>query len=209
MVTGQQLLSFLPPAMLVAASPGAGNFLALNNGLRSGPRRAIIALAGRLSAFAALIVLVMVGAGALLAASAVAFSVLKWLGVAYLVWLGVRLWRSDTAPVTGDNAAHDASALRLAAREFTVALTNPKAILLFTAFLPQFVARGRPMPSQFLTLGAVYILLEFLAASGYAIAGSRITMLRLSRQGVRRVNRISAGIMLLAAGWLATMKRTA
>jgi len=94
-MTQHQWWLFLPAAILVAASPGAGNFLALTNGLRGGLGLAVTALIGRFAAFALMIVMVMLGVGALLATSAVAFSVLKWAGVAYLVWLGLRLWRSD------------------------------------------------------------------------------------------------------------------
>jgi threonine/homoserine/homoserine lactone efflux protein len=205
-VTAHQWLLFLPAATLVAASPGAGNFLALNNGLRRGLRPAVTALFGRFIAFAIMILMVILGAGALLATSATAFAVLKWLGVAYLLWLSFQLWRSDTLPVEADSDPSPTSVRQLATREFTVALTNPKAMLLFTAFLPQFVVPGRSMPSQLVALGGTYIAIEFVAATGYALTGSRIQALRLSRRGARRVNRASASIMALAAGWLATMK---
>jgi threonine/homoserine/homoserine lactone efflux protein len=207
-MTQHQWLLFLPAAVLVAASPGAGNFLALTNGVRGGLALAVMALVGRFAAFAIMILMVMLGVGAVLATSAVAFAVLKWAGVAYLVWLGLRLWRSDALPV---EPAHRSSVSwrQLTTREFTVALTNPKAMLLFTAFLPQFLAAGRPMAGQFVLLGGAYILIEFAAASGYALAGSRITALRLGRRGVRRINCITSGILFAAAGWLAMMKRTA
>ncbi len=208
-MTHHQWLVFLPAAILVAASPGAGNFLALSNGLRGGLRPAILALSGRCAAFVILIVLVMAGVGALLSASAIAFTILKWAGVAYLIWLGVRAWRSEALPVTEAPETATFSWQLLMVREFTVAITNPKAILLFTAFLPQFVVPAQPMVPQFMTLGVAYVLIEVLAASGYALVGSRIQRLRLTRGGVRRVNRLSALFMFFAAGWLATMKRAA
>jgi homoserine/homoserine lactone efflux protein len=208
-MNAHQWLLFLPAAILVAASPGAGNFLALTNGVRGGLRTAIVALAGRFAAFSLMIVMVMIGVGALLRTSETTFSVLKWLGVAYLVWLGLRLWRSDALAMPDEGERATASLRQLMLREFTVALTNPKAMLLFTAFLPQFVAPGRSMAAQFIPLGAAYMLIEFLAATGYALAGSRIKALRLTQSGARRVNRLTGTIMLLAAGWLATMKRAA
>ncbi|MBW4024371.1 MAG: LysE family transporter [Proteobacteria bacterium] len=208
-MTGHQWLLFLPAAAVVAASPGAGNFLALNNGLRSGLTPALLAITGRCAAFAIMIVLVMAGIGALLAASAIAFTVLKWAGVAYLIWLGIRMWRSDDLAGPDTVGTQAASWRRLTVREFTVAATNPKAVLLFAAFLPQFVAADRPMPAQFLDLGGAYILIEFLTASGYAFAGSRIKAWRVTRRVARRINRITGGLMLTAAGWLAAMKRAA
>ena len=168
-MTEHQWLLFFPAAALVAASPGAGNFLALTHGLRSGLGPAVIALIGRFAAFSIMILLVMIGVGALLAASAVAFTVLKWAGVAYLLWLGLRLWRSEALPVEADADLTQRSWHHLVVREFTVAATNPKAVLLFTAFLPQFVAPGRPMAGQFIMLGGAYMLIECVAASGYAL----------------------------------------
>jgi threonine/homoserine/homoserine lactone efflux protein len=80
-------------------------------------------------------------------------------------------------------------------------------VLLFTAFLPQFVDPARPLAAQFVPLGAAYMVVEFVDASGYAFAGSRIKALRLGRRGARHVNRVTGGMMLVAAGWLATAKR--
>jgi threonine/homoserine/homoserine lactone efflux protein len=198
-------LVFLPAAVLVAASPGANNFLALANGMRSGLLPAVAALAGRLAAFGLMILLVVVGLGAVLAASETAFAVIKWAGVAYLAWLGLRLWRSDDLP---DEASAGATpSAELAAREFWVALANPKAVLLFTAFVPQFVDPARPLAAQFVPLSAAYIAVEFVAATGYAFAGSRIKALRLGRRGKRRVNRVTGGMMLAAAAWLATARQ--
>ena len=198
-------LVFLPAAVLVAASPGANNFLALANGMRSGLLPAVAALSGRLAAFGLMILLVVVGLGAVLAASETAFAVIKWAGVAYLAWLGLRLWRSDDLP---DEASAGATpSAKLAAREFWVALTNPKAVLLFTAFVPQFVDPARPLAAQFVPLSATYIAVELVAATGYAFAGSRIKALRLGRSGRRRVNRVTGGMMIGAAAWLATARR--
>src|SRR3954452_12874585 len=157
---------FLPPAALVAASPGANNLLAMTNGMRSGLAPGVAVLAGRLAAFSLMILLVAAGLGALLAASEAAFTAIKWAGVAYLIWLCVRLWRSGDLPAAAD--AGSAPSRGLATREFWVGLTNPKAMLLFTAFLPQFADPARALTGQLITLGAIYLAVEFAAASGYA-----------------------------------------
>ena len=202
----QQWLVFLPAAVLVAASPGANNFLALANGMRSGLKPAVAALAGRLAAFAIMILLVLVGLGALLAASELAFSLIKWVGVAYLAWLGIRFWRSEAQPLQWQQPEATATIAGLALQEFWVGVTNPKAVLLFTAFLPQFVDPKQPWAAQFLLVGSAYVLVEAVAASGYALAGSRIRALRLGARGARRVNRVAGAMMLAAAGWLATAR---
>ncbi len=204
---GIEWLAFLPAALLVAASPGANNLLALANGMRSGLAAASAALVGRLAAFATMIALVILGLGAVLAASEIAFAAIKWVGVAYLVWLGVGLWRSDDLPLASAPGTAPAPVTRLAVREFWVGLTNPKAVLLFTAFLPQFIDPAGPWAAQFLPLGLAYLAVEAAAASGYALAGSRIRALRLGAVGARRVKRCAGGMMLAAAAWLATAKR--
>jgi threonine/homoserine/homoserine lactone efflux protein len=203
-----QWLLFLPAAILVAVSPGANNFLALVHGMRCGLGPAVLALVGRCIAFAILILLVGGGLGAVLAASEAAFVAIKWVGVGYLVWLGLRLWCSATPPVEEDHPVEAVPGRALATREFWVALTNPKAILLFTAFLPQFVEPTASFAAQLLALGAAYIAIEVGAASLYAFTGSRIKALRLGNTGQRRVNRVSGGLMLAAAASLATARRS-
>ena len=199
---------FLPAAVLVALSPGAGNFLALSHGSKMGFAPAVAGLLGRFTAFALMIALVIVGLGAVLEASELAFRVIKWVGVAYLCYLGLRMLNSDKLPTSSEKtAAATVSWWRLALREFGVAITNPKAILLFTAFLPQFVEATKPLPLQFTLLGAGYISIEFVAASGYAFVGSRIKSLQLGRKGQQRVNRLTGGLMLGAAAWLAIKRQ--
>ena len=123
------------------------------------------ALAGRLAAFALTIGAVTLGLDALLRTSEAAFQILKWAGVAYLAYLGVQMWR---APVTAPPTATSAPARR----EMLTALGNPKAYLLFTAFLPQFVVAGAPMAPQLLTLGALYVAIGGCAAALWAGAGA-------------------------------------
>lgn len=209
-MTVHQWMVFLPAALLVAASPGAGNVLALNHGLRHGHRRAVLALSGRFAAFALMMTAVVLGLGVMLATSAIAFTVLKWAGVLYLLYLAIRLWRTEE-PQAVETVQSDlqTSVKQLAGREFVVALTNPKAMLLFTAFLPQFVRPGGSMPVELVQLGAAYMLVECLTASGYAFAGGRMRMMRRRRQGGRWLNRVSAAGMAAAAGWLLAMRQHA
>ncbi|MFC6887145.1 LysE family translocator [Actinomadura yumaensis] len=207
--------AFVPAAVLVAAAPGANQLLALRNGFRYGPGAAIGASAGRFAAFALMVVAVAAGLGALLAASAVVFAVLKWCGVAYLGWLGLRTIRTaGRGPEDGGAAADGASAWRLARQEFVVAAANPKALILFTVFLPQFVAApgdgaaggaaaGGGVAGALLALGAAYIAVEFGCACCYAAAGGRLGALALGRRVRRWVDVAAGSVMLGLAGWLA------
>ncbi|MFC3994311.1 LysE family translocator [Nocardiopsis sediminis] len=216
-MSGVEWLSFVAAAAVVAVSPGANQLLALHNALRHGAAHAVVALAGRFTAFLVLLAATVAGLGALLLASEAAFTAVKWCGVAYLLYLGARLlWRSR-APATDGPGGPDGSASPpgpapsrwdLTRGEFLVALSNPKAMLLFAAFLPQFTDRAAgAVPGQLAVLGAAYIGVEALAALGYAGVGGRLSRSGLSA-GARRLADRAAGTAFLAlAASLATARR--
>jgi len=208
MVSLAQLAVFVPAAALVALSPGANNLLAMQHGMRFGATEAVIALAGRLAAFVVMLALAAAGLAAVLTRSQAVFEVVKWLGVAYLVYLGVRSFtgRAVTDPEPERSAAVAGRVVR-ARREFLTVAANPKALLLFTAFLPQFVDRTEPVAGQLLVLGLVYIALELLAASGWALAGARLKLAGLGARARHRVDQVVGGVFLGLAGLLATTKR--
>ena len=202
-----QFLAFVPAAILVAASPGANNFLSLTHGAKAGFGPTAISLAGRLLAYLVLIAAVAAGLGAILERSAMAFAAIKWAGVAYLVYLGIRIWRQRTLELgEGESGG---TAWQLARKEFVVLLANPKAILLVTAFLPQFVQPGGGATRQLLLLGAIYSAIEFVAACFYALAGASMRRLEPTPGRVRLINRTSGGMMIGAAGLLAFARRGA
>ncbi|MFD7668342.1 LysE family translocator [Streptomyces sp. NPDC059788] len=239
MVTDVEWAAFFPAALLLAATPGANQLLALRNGLRHGPRAAVGASLGRFGAFALMVAAVAAGLGALLTASEVAFNVVKWGGVVYLAWLGLRTvvtaGRSADGAQTGRGGAGggareprcavpageahpDApapepqpgvSVCRLAWQEFVVAAANPKALVLFTVFLPQFLARDAShVVVPLFALGAAYIAVEFGCACGYAALGGRLKALGITRRVRRRLDATTGVAMLGLAGWLATERRT-
>ncbi|WP_410650143.1 LysE family translocator [Amycolatopsis sp. cmx-4-54] len=200
---------FFGAAILVAFTPGANNLLGMHHGMTQGAWKGLAGLLGRLAAFTVLIAAVAAGLGQLLAASELALTVIKWAGVAYLVWIGGRLLWSTfragrTTLVQAPQSAESVPALRIARKEFVVAITNPKAILIFTAFVPQFIdAAHGSFPSQIAILGAVYLLAEFVAGSTYVGAGALVKSFRLSRRATRNVDRGTGVVLLGMAGALA------
>ncbi|KJK14423.1 LysE family translocator [Pseudomonas sp. B21-032] len=200
------LALFIPACFALNMAPGPNNLLSLNNASRYGLRIACVAGIGRLLAFAGMIVLAAMGLAVVLHTSEYLFLLVKVLGAAYLFYIAWQLWR---APV-GEALAADGQrrgTLRLARQEFWVAAGNPKAILIFTAFLPQFVSVASPVPvaEQFAWLGGLFLLLEWLAIAIYAWLGAYLQRW-FSQPGPRRLfNRVSAtllgcaGIGLLAA----------
>ncbi len=131
-------LLFLPACFALNMAFGPNNVLSLSNGARMGVLHAILASSGRLVAFTIMIAIAGLGLGALLLASEALFTVVKFAGAAYLVWLGIKLLRSKPAEQDG-RAERKGSLLQDCRQEFYVAAGNPKAILIFTAFFPQFV----------------------------------------------------------------------
>ncbi|GAA1946609.1 LysE family translocator [Amycolatopsis minnesotensis] len=201
------ILLFFGAALLLAVTPGANNLLGLHHGMRYGIGRGLAGLAGRLAAFVLMIVAVTAGLGQLLAASELALTIIKWAGVAYLVWLAARmLWtaRRDGTPEPADEQQPRRSGWQVARKEFLVAITNPKAVLIFTAFVPQFIdpAHG-PVPWQVALLGAVYLLAESVAGIGYIAVGAGVKAARLSRRARRNLDRGTGVVLLGMAGALA------
>lgn len=195
-------LVFVPATFLINLSPGPNNLLAMNNGVRFGFATALAGGLGRLPAFATLIALTVLGLGALLATSATAFAVLKWAGAAYLVYLGVKLWRAPVAELAAGDAAEAAGRRMigaLARREFLIAASNPKAILVFAAFFPQFLDPAQPAWPQLLAMGAAFLALEVVALALYAASGGGLGRFMTSVRGRRIANRVS-GTALIGAG---------
>jgi homoserine/homoserine lactone efflux protein len=205
-------LLFFPLAVMIALTPGPNNFCALNNGLRQGVLAALGGALGRVLAFAIFLTVSALGLGAMLLASEAAFTLLKWLGAAYLFWLGWRAWHSrelgelpTDSPATGPRAAR--SLRQLATQEFLLGISNPKAMLLFAAIFPQFINPAMPAPRQFLVLGSTYLLAELVSAAVYGSGGRQIRRWVRSPIGVVRLNRATGGLFVGAAGLLLASHR--
>jgi threonine/homoserine/homoserine lactone efflux protein len=192
-------LFFLPACFAINMAPGPNNLLSINVAARHGFTIAFVAGMGRLVAFALMLVLAATGLAVVLHASEVFFLAIKLAGAAYLIWLAIQLWRSDAAPLDAQREHEDASLLRIARQECLVAAGNPKAILVFTAFLPQFVDIAKPMLPQFAVLGASFLVLEWLAIALYSGAGMYLGKW-LTRAGVRRWFNRCCGIFLGVIG---------
>ena len=198
------LAVFFGASVLVALTPGANNLLGMHHGVHHGPLRAATALLGRLAAFSLMVGAVVAGLGPVLAASGTALTVIKWAGVAYLVYLAVRILMTGESAETPVRNGTPGTPLR---KEFLVAITNPKALLIFTAFVPQFVDPDRgPIPLQLAALGAVYLAAEALAGTAYVALGAGIRKAGLTRRAKARLDKGTAAVLLGMAGVLATSR---
>ncbi|AVF55492.1 LysE family translocator [Pseudomonas fulva] len=202
------LMLFIPACFALNMAPGPNNLLSLHNASRYGLRAACLAGVGRLFAFSGMIGLAAMGLAVVLHTSETLFLAIKVVGAVYLFYLAWQLWRAPVAAaVDAGYSAH--SGWRLARQEFMVAAGNPKAILIFTAFLPQFVSVASPVPvgQQFLLLGVLFLLLEWAAIALYAAVGAYLQRW-FSRPRPRRLfNRTSAALLASAGAGLLVVRR--
>lgn len=207
------LLLFSAVALVAIVTPGPTMLLALANGSRYGVRRALPGMAGAVASDFVLVGAVALGLGALLAASEFWFSVVKWVGAAYLAWLGLRLLRSrgglDLAAAAGAAGADAGTTGRgIFAKSFLVAVTNPKGYLFCSALMPQFVDPAAAQGPQYLAIAVVFAGLDFMAMLAYALIGARAVRL-LRRDAVLWLDRCCGGALLALAGSLAFYRRGA
>ena len=200
------ILLYVTTCFAVTVTPGPTMLLALTNGASRQWRVAGMGMLGAALSDLLLIAAVFVGLGAVLAASEVVFSVVKWLGVLYLIWLAVQLWRRRPVGLTTSPSCSGPSARRAFVRSLMVALSNPKGLLFFSAFLPQFVNTARPQAPQYMLLALLTAALDIVVMACYAFGGAQAARL-LTARGMRRLNRAAAAVLLSLAAFLALYRR--
>ncbi|MBX5103067.1 LysE family translocator [Rhizobium lentis] len=203
------LIAFAAVSFVGIATPGPTVLLALTNGSRHGLRRAVAGMIGAVLSDFVLIGAVAIGLGALLAASEFWFSMLKWVGAAYLAFLGIMLLRSKgtiDAALKSDEARAMQSTLSIGLKSFMVAATNPKGYLFFSAFLPQFIDPTQPQPGQYALLALIFAAIDFVIMFGYAFFGSQAVRF-LKTSGALWLERACGGALLALAGSLAFYRR--
>ena len=178
-------------AIGLSLTPGPNGLLALTHGALYGSKRTIATIFGGLTGFALVIAASLFGIGAILAANAGLLTWLKWLGGAYLVFLGVQIWRSD--PI-GETPAKPSSGgpRNLYGQGLLSAVSNPKGILFFVAFLPQFVDPARSLWLQFLIMAGTFLFVEFCYEYGVAFFATKVQPF-LKRAG-KNFNRFFGGV---------------
>ena len=191
-------LAFTAASAVLLLIPGPTILLVISYALGQGMRSALpVAIGVALGDFTAM-TLSMLGLGALLSASAMLFTVLKWLGAAYLIWLGISLWRAGgrlkTAP-----SKEVARWAPMMGRAWIVTALNPKSITFFVAFLPQFIDPGADWWTQMVIFETTFVCLAFANAIGYALMSSRARGVLHSERALSMFNRVG-GTLLIGAG---------
>ncbi|SFA80735.1 Threonine/homoserine/homoserine lactone efflux protein [Poseidonocella pacifica] len=206
------LLTFAVVVFAAVITPGPTVLLALSNGSRFGFAHACFGMAGAVLSDLVLICAAAFGLGALLMTSSILFGIVKWIGVLYLAWLGLRMLRNSSGPcgalAPSPTAANGVVKSRRAVfgKSFFVAVTNPKGYLFCAALLPQFVDTSAPIAGQYLALAAVFIGIDLLVMAVYAALGAR-AIRALRHGGALWVDRICGTVLLGLAGILAVHRR--
>jgi homoserine/homoserine lactone efflux protein len=204
-------LAFFAASWLISLSPGSGAISCMAAGLRYGYRRALWNIVGLQLGILLVLAIVAVGLGAIIAASTTLFVAIKWLGAAYLVWLGIQQWRAPASPVTdgGDAAVDGGTPGKLVLTGFLVNATNPKGIVFMLAVLPQFIDPAKPQLVQYAICGATLFFTDLVVMSGYTGFAARVLRLLREPHHVRWMNRTFGGLFIAAGAVLATFRRTA
>lgn len=195
--------AFVAAATALILAPGPNVALVVANSLAHGARYGLVTIAGASVATAILLTVVVFGATAMLAILADWFSVLRWIGVAYLVWLGMQAWRAPPTDLAAQAEARSASGIFW--RGFFVSLSNPKTLLFFGAFLPQFVTPGPDARAQLALLATTFLVLAMALDSLWAIFAARFA--GALRMNGRLRNRLTGSALMTAGLGLALARR--
>lgn len=203
------LLAFTGVAVLLIAVPGPSVLFVIGRSISLGRRGGLLSVTGNAAGEAVHVVAVALGLGVLVAESALLFTVVKLLGAAYLVYLGVQTIRHRKAAVAQDAPAPARGTGRLFRQGLLVGLSNPKSIVFLAAVLPQFVDRqAGAVPLQLAVLGAVFVVLAVLSDSGWALlAGTARRWFSGSPKRLQRLDATGGAMMIGLGGVLATSSR--
>jgi homoserine/homoserine lactone efflux protein len=206
----QVWLAFFGAAVAISVTPGAGAIQSMATGLTHGVRRGYWSILGLEIGVMLQLALVAVGLGAAVASSVLAFNIIKWIGVAYLIYLAVRQWRTAAVDLREQvGASGDGRRLALVVRGFLVNSTNPKSLVFFLAMLPQFVVPTAPLLKQYLAIGATMIVVDLVVMGLYTgLAARLLRWLHTPRQQTV-LNRLFSGLFAAAALVLSFVRRSA
>ncbi len=198
-------LAYVVTAIVFSLAPGSGTVNSISNGLSYGTQKSLAAIAGLQVGLAFHIILVGAGIGALVAKSAMAFSVIKWAGVAYLVWLGIQKWR-DNSNLQATQGECDRTSWQLMRSAVLINLTNPKSIVFLVALFPQFIDPTKDQVVQLAILGATTVVIDSIVMLGYTSLASQMGRFIRSERVMGKINRIFGSMFVGCGALLATAK---
>jgi homoserine/homoserine lactone efflux protein len=202
-------LAFFAASWAISISPGPGAVYAMSCGLNHGFKRGYIGTIGMILGLWTGLIVVAVGLGALLLASTHAFIALKWAGVVYLVYLGIKQWRAPAAPLAAeDRNTKNASAWQLIFKGWAVNATNPKGYIFMMAVMPQFISANAPLMPQYAVIALTLAFTDIVIMALYTGFAAKVLSFFKTEAQMKFLNRLFGGLFVAAAAALATFKRS-
>ena len=204
-MTFEWWFAYLLTSIILSLSPGSGAINTKTTSINHGYRGAAASIAGLQTGLGIHIILVGVGLGTLFSRSVLAFEILKWAGVAYLIWLGIQQWRAAGA-IDLNTLAKTQSRGKLFQSAVFVNLTNPKSIVFLAALFPQFIVPDQPQIMQYLILGVTTIVVDIIVMIGYATLAQRIAVWIKGPKQMKALNKVFGSLFMLVGALLASAR---
>jgi threonine/homoserine/homoserine lactone efflux protein len=202
-------IAFVAAAGALLIIPGPTVLLVISYALAQGKRSAWATVPGVAAGDFTAMALSLLGLGAVLAASAELFTVLKLAGAAYLVYLGIKVLRAPVPETLDENAPQEHSPWRITAHAYAVTALNPKSIVFYVAFFPLFLSADLPLVPQVLLFGATFLVMATINAILYAMMAGQVTRFLKTYRARKNLNRAAGGILLVTGGLLGVARRAA
>jgi len=203
-------LTFFAASWAISISPGPGAIASMSAGLNHGFRYGYVTIFGLILGIWTQLAVVGVGLGALMATSTMAFTVVKWLGVGYLVWLGIAQWRAPVRPMVAASDSGEVVTQRaLILKAWMINVVNPKGTVFLLAVVPQFISLTEPLLPQYLIIGATLAFTDMVVMTGYTALAAKVLGALKEPAHIRAMNRVFGSLFVLAGTLLALFKRAA
>lgn len=200
-------ITFFLACWAISLSPGPGAIAAMSAGLNQGFRRGYFTVFGLVLGIWTQVVVVVAGLGAVIAASSTAFTVLKFLGAAYLVWIGIAQWRASDKPLVASTDAPVLTRGQLVMRGWGINAVNPKGTVFMLAVVPNFIDLSHPLLAQYVVIALSLSFTDLVVMAGYVALAARVLRALDQPHHVRIMNRCFGSLFVVAGTLLATFRR--
>ena len=201
-------ITLLLASIAISVSPGAGAVVSMNHGIKYGLKKSYAAIFGLQAGYLIQAFIVIIGLGALIAKSVLLFNIIKWVGVAYLVYLGLSKIFEKVEIVDEEDELNSYNAKKSFVSATLINLTNAKATVFLVAFIPQFLNPSDSLLVQFVIIGLTLCIVDIFVMTGYSGLASKLKFLIKDAKAMRIQNRITGAFLILAAVFRSTAKKS-
>lgn len=201
-------ITLLLASIAISVSPGAGAVVSMNHGIKYGLKKSYAAIFGLQAGYIIQTFIVVIGLGALIAKSVMLFNIIKWIGVAYLVYLGISKFIEKVEIIDESNQLNDYNAKKSFVHATLINLTNAKATVFLVAFIPQFLNPNESLLLQFVIIGLTLCIVDIFVMTGYSSLASKLKFLIKDVRAMKIQNRITGSFLILAAIFMSTAKKS-